>query len=242
LAEAFSRPAIVKSLAKIGFSQSYTYFTWRNGKYELMEYLNELTQGEMADYYRPNFFANTPDILTEYLQSGGAPAFRIRLILAATLSPTYGIYSGFEFFENAAVAAGKEDYLNSEKYEIKVRDWKQPGMKELIAQINQVRRDNPALQELRNLKFFEAENDQIIFYAKTTSDRSNILLIVVNVDPYAAHDTMVRVPLDQLGMSWGSRYNVRDLLSGAVYNWGDYNYVRLDPAGTPAHILKVEKV
>ncbi|MBK8022910.1 MAG: DUF3416 domain-containing protein [Chloroflexi bacterium] len=240
LAEAFSRPPIMKALAKIGFTQSYSYFTWRNNKHELIEYLTELTQGEIANYYRPNFFANTPDILTEYLQRGGPPAFRIRFLLAATLGSTYGIYSGFEFFENVATAPGKEEYLNSEKYEIKVRDWTQPGMKDLIALVNQIRCENPALQELRNISFFPAENDQILFFAKMTSDRSNILLIAVNLDPFQTQDANVRVPLDQIGLPWGSRFNVRDLLSGAVYNWGEYNYVRLDPARLPAHILRIE--
>lgn len=240
LAEAFSRPAIMKLLAKIGFTQSYTYFTWRNGKQELMEYLTELTQSEMANYYRPNFFANTPDILTEYLQHGGVPAFKIRLLLAATLSPTYGIYSGFEFCENVAVAPGKEEYLNSEKYEIKVRDWDQPGIKSLIAQVNQIRRENPALQELRNLQFYYSDNDAVIFYGKMMRDRSNILLIAINVDPYQIQEATVRVPLDQIGLEWGSRYSVRDLLTGEVYSWGEYNYVRLDPKGIPAHILRVE--
>ena len=240
LAEAFSRPPIMKLLAKIGFSQSYSYFTWRNSKDELIEYLEELTQTEMADFYRMNFFANTPDILSEYLQEGGAPAFKIRLILAATLSPSYGIYSGYEFCENEPFAPGKEEYLNSEKYEIKGRDWNQPGIKELIARVNQIRRENPALQELRNLQFYDADNDQILFYGKMTYDRSNILLIAVNINPDETHSAHVRVPLDQFGLPWGSRYRVRDLLTGAVYNWGEHNYVSLDPNNFPAHILRME--
>ncbi len=241
LAEAFSRPAIMKSLAKIGFTQSYTYFTWRNTKAELTEYLAELTQTDMALYYRPNFFANTPDILTEYLQHGGMPAFKIRAILAGTLSPTYGIYSGFEFCENVAVAPGKEEYLNSEKYEIKIRDWEQPGIKDLIRQVNQIRRENPALQEFTNLRFFHADNDNILFFAKMTADQSNVLLIAVNLNPHHAEATTVRVPLDEIGLPWASRYTAHDLLTGEHYNWGEWNYVRLDPAFTPAHILRLER-
>lgn len=242
LAEAFSRPPIMKALAKIGFSQSYSYFTWRNNKREIIEYLQELTQTEMVEYYRANFFANTPDILPEYLQLGGPNAFKIRLLLAATLSPNYGIYSGFEFFENAAVAAGKEEYLDSEKYEVRVRDWEQVGMRSLITRVNEIRRDNPALHELRNLTFYEADNDQILFYGKMTPDRSNILLLVVNLQPYEVHSANLRVPLDQLGMPWGSRYRVRDLLTGEIFDWGEHNYVRLDPNGLPAHILRVETI
>lgn len=241
LAEAFSRPPIMKSLAKIGFTQSYTYFTWRNSKAELTEYLTELTRTDMAKYYRPNFFANTPDILTEYLQVGGPPAFSVRLVLAATLSPTYGIYSGFEFFENVPTAPGKEEYLNSEKYEIRVRDWDQPGLKDLIRSVNRIRRENPALQEYTNLHFLQSDNDQIIFYAKMTEDRSNVILVAVNLNPFYAQETTVRVPLDLIGLPWNSRYRVRDLLSDAVYDWGEYNYIRLDPAYAAAHILRLEK-
>src|SRR5579863_1738652 len=173
----------MKALAKAGFTQSYTYFTWRNTKFELTDYLTELTQTPMKEYFRPNFFTNTPDILSPVLQTGGRAAFKMKLVLAATLSPSYGIYSGFELCENNAVP-GTEEYLNSEKYEIKVRDWNQPGnIKEFIGRVNRIRHENPALHRLRNLRFLPADNDQILFYSKTAAGGSNILLIAVNLDP-----------------------------------------------------------
>lgn len=242
LAEAFSRPAITQGLAKIGFSQSYTYFTWRNTKWELTEYLTELTQTDMQYFFRPNFFANTPDILTDYLVHGGRPAFMIRAVLAGTLSPSYGIYSGFEFCENEPMP-GKEEYNNNEKYELKHRDWQAEGnIQAWIRRINQIRQQNPALQALTNIHFFEADNDNILFYAKVSDDGSNILLVVVNLDPYNTQEATVRVALDTLAMAWGSRYEVHDLLSGERYFWGEYNFVRLNPAVAPAHILRIEGV
>jgi starch synthase (maltosyl-transferring) len=241
LGEAFTRPKIMKALAKAGFSQSYSYFTWRNTKYELTEYMTELTTTEMRDYFRPNFFTNTPDILTSILQIGGRPAFRMRLVLAATLSPSYGIYSGFELCENQAVGPDSEEYLNSEKYQIRVRDWNQPGnIKELVAQVNAIRRDNPALQQFRNLHFLPADNYQILFYAKTMPHGGNALLIAVNLDPFRPQACTVTVPPDIIGMAPGQRYHVTDLLTAARYEWSEYNYVRLDPAYQPAHILRVE--
>jgi starch synthase (maltosyl-transferring) len=241
LAEAFTRPKVMKALAKLGFTQSYTYFTWRNAKWELTEYLTELAQGEMAEFFRPNFFANTPDILHEVLQKGGAPAFRLRLVLAATLSPAYGIYSGFELCENEAVA-GSEEYLNSEKYEIKARDWNQPGnLKELISRVNLIRRENPALQTLTNLRFLPADNEQILFYAKVAPERDNVLLVALNLDPFNAQACTVHVPPEVSGVAPGGRYQVVDLLTGARYPWGEHNYVRLAPGEAPAHILRVEK-
>ncbi|MGH7932714.1 MAG: alpha-1,4-glucan--maltose-1-phosphate maltosyltransferase, partial [Candidatus Binataceae bacterium] len=223
------------------FSQSYTYFTWRNTKAELTEYLTELTQTEMSEYFRPNFFTNTPDILTDVLQKGGPAAFRLRLILAATLSPSYGIYSGFELCENQPVP-GTEEYLNSEKYEIRTRDWDAPrNIKPLIAAVNSIRRENPAFQELTNLRFLPADNDQMLFYAKTTADRGNALLVAVNLDPFMWHDCTVTVPPDAIGVAPGQSFRVTDLLTGAVYTWSDRNYVRLDPLVAPAHILRVEK-
>jgi starch synthase (maltosyl-transferring) len=241
LGEAFTRPKMMKALAKAGFSQSYTYFTWRNTKYELTEYMTELTTTEMRDYFRPNFFTNTPDILTAILQEGGLPAFRMRLVLAATLSPSYGIYSGFELGENRATARGSEEYLDSEKYQIKVRDWNRPGnIKELVARVNAIRRGNPALHHLRNLRFLPADNEQILFYAKTMPQGRDALLIAVNLDPYNPQACTVTVPPDAIGMAPGQRYRVTDLLTGAVYEWSQYNYVRLDPAYQPAHILRVE--
>jgi starch synthase (maltosyl-transferring) len=240
LSEAFTRPKIMKALAKAGFSQSYTYFTWRNSKSELTEYLTELAHGDASEYFRPNFFTNTPDILTDILQTGGRPAFRMRLVLAATLSPSYGIYSGYELCENAAVP-GTEEYLDSEKYQIKARDWDRPGnIKEFVALLNRIRNSNPALQQLTNVEFLPADNDQILFYAKSSADRSNILLIAVNLDPWQWHECTVTVPPSLLGIGGGKNYRVVDLLTGSAYTWGERNYVRLAPQVQPAHILRVE--
>jgi starch synthase (maltosyl-transferring) len=232
---------MMKVLAKAGFTQSYTYFTWRNTKSELTEYLTELTQTPMCEYFRPNFFTNTPDILTDVLQRGGRPAFKMRLVLAATLSPSYGMYSGYELCENEAVS-GSEEYLNSEKYEVKVRDWHRPGnIREFVATINRIRHENPALHEFTNLTFLPADSDQILFYAKTTSDNRNAILIAVNLDPFALHECTVTVPAAAIGVAPGQPYQVRDLLTGAVYTWAERNYVRLDPQTEPAHVLRVEK-
>ncbi len=240
-AEAFTRPKMMKALAKAGFTQSYTYFTWRNTKVELTEYLTELTQTPMREYFRPNFFTNTPDILSPVLQSGARAAFKMRLVLAATLSPSYGIYSGFELCEHAAVP-GTEEYLNSEKYEIKVRDWNQPGnIKEFIGRVNSIRRGNPSLQQFTSLQFLSTDNDQILFFAKTTPDKENVILVAVNLDPLNAHACTALVPSDAVGVTPGQSYSVTDLLTGAAYVWSDRNYIRLDPAVEPAHILRVEK-
>jgi starch synthase (maltosyl-transferring) len=242
LSEAFTRPKIMKALAKVGFTQSYTYFTWRNSKAEMAEYLTELTQTEMAEYFGPNFFTNTPDILHEVLQKGGRPAFQFRLILAATLSPSYGIYSGFELCENEAVP-GTEEYKDSEKYQLKVWDWDRPGnIKPYIARVNRIRHQNAALQELRNVKFYDTDNENILFYRKFTTDRSNIILVAVNFDAFHPHHTTVRVPLKDLGVAPGGRFIVRDLLTDETFEWGDRNFVRLDPETRPAHILRVERL
>jgi starch synthase (maltosyl-transferring) len=241
LAEAFTRPKMMKALAKAGFTQSYTYFTWRNTKAELTEYLIELTQPPMADYFRPNFFTNTPDILAGILQGGGPSAFKLRAILAATLSPSWGIYSGFELCENENVP-GSEEYVGSEKYEIKTREWDKPGnIKRFIALLNEIRRTNRAMQSSTNLRFLPADNDQILFYAKTSTEGGNTLLIAVNLDPYQPQACTVTVPPAEAGVSPGGRYEVTDLLTGNVYDWGEHNYVRLDPAFEPAHILRVDK-
>jgi starch synthase (maltosyl-transferring) len=241
LAEAFTRPKMMKALAKAGFTQSYTYFTWRNEKRELEEYLTELTQTEMRHYFIPNFFTNTHDVLPEILQKGGPAAFQMRLVLAATLSPSYGIYSGYELCENAALP-GKEEYLDSEKFEIKPRDYEAPGnLNELITKLNRIRRENPALCELCNVSFLKTDSDKIIAYSKSTSDGSNALIVVVNLDPHAAHHSTVEVPHALIGTGEHERFAVRDLLTGANYAWGDKNYVRLDPAHVPAHILLIEK-
>jgi starch synthase (maltosyl-transferring) len=239
LAEAFTRPARMHGLAKLGFTQSYTYFTWRNSGQELTEYLTELTEPEVVEYFRPNFFANTPDILHEYLQHGGRAAFRVRLVLAATLSPLYGIYSGFELCEHTPVRPGSEEYLHSEKYEIRVRDWDARGnINHDIRRINRLRREHPALRQLPNLRFCPTETEQMLAYYKWEGD--DHLLCIVNLDPHTPRETMVHVPLDVLGWSEDEWYDVDDLLTGERYTWrGTRNYVRLDPTREVAHVLRV---
>ncbi|MGE3275875.1 MAG: alpha-1,4-glucan--maltose-1-phosphate maltosyltransferase [Vicinamibacterales bacterium] len=243
LSEAFTRPKVMKHLAKIGFTQSYTYFTWRNTRAELEEYLTELTQTEMREYYRPNFFANTPDILHAFLQQGGINAFKIRFVLAATLAATYGIYSSFEIGENRAVP-GSEEYLHSEKYQFRQWDWERPGhIKDLIARVNRIRREHRAFQFNEGLRFHLSSNDRIIAYSKTAPGGQARLLTVVSLDPSAAQDGTVCVSLPDDPVGDGERYRVRDLLTGAAYDWqGPWNYVRLDPAAIPAHILLIERV
>jgi len=242
LAEAFTRPKMMKALAKAGFNQSYTYFTWRNTKRELIEYFTELTQTEMSEYFRPNLWINTPDILPFVLQDGGRPAFMIRVALAATLSPLYGIYSGYELCENEALP-GREEYLDSEKYQYKERDWNAPGnIKDWIARLNKIRRENRALQLYTNLRFHDAENDAILFYSKMTAARDNIILVVVNLDPHRKHNSFVYVPIENFGQMESDVYQVQDLLSGATYTWrGRRNYVELDPDIQPAHIFLVRR-
>jgi starch synthase (maltosyl-transferring) len=242
LSEAFTRPKMMKALAKAGFNQSYTYFTWRNSKQELIEYFTELTQTEMSEYFRPNLWPNTPDILPFVLQEGGRPAFKIRVLLAATLSPLYGIYSGYELCENEALPA-REEYLDSEKYQFKERDWNAPGnIKDLIARLNKIRRQNRALQLYTNLRFYPADNDAILFYGKMTAARDNIILVVVNLDPHRKQHSFVHVPIEQFGQMESEMYQVQDLLSDATYTWrGRRNYVELDPEIQPAHIFLVRR-
>jgi starch synthase (maltosyl-transferring) len=242
LSEAFTRPKMMKALAKAGFNQSYTYFTWRNSKQELIDYFTELTQTEMSEYFHPNLWPNTPDILPFVLQEGGRPAFMIRVALAATLSPLYGIYSGYELCENKALP-GREEYLDSEKYQYKERNWNAPGnIKDWIARLNKIRRENRALQLYTNLRFHPAENDAILFYSKMTAARDNIILIVVNLDPFRKQTSFVYVPIDQFGQMESDVYEVKDLLSGATYPWrGRRNYVELDPEIQPAHIFLVRR-
>ena len=241
LAEAFTRPPMMRILAKVGFSQSYTYFTWRNFKHEITEYLTELTQSPVAEYMRPNFFPSTPDILPEYLQGSGRPGFATRFVLAATLSSVYGIYNGYELCEAAAVP-GKEEYLHSEKYEYKVWDWDRPGnIKELIAKVNRIRRENPAMQELTNLRFYNASNDNILFYGKVSADRANIILIAVNLDPFDAHGTDIESPLHDLGLTEQDNFVVEDLLSGAKHLWsGARHHLQIGPDNDQAMILRVK--
>ena len=242
LSEAFTRPKLMKALAKAGFNQSYTYFTWRNSKRELIEYFTELTQTEMSEYFRPNLWPNTPDILPFVLQEGGRAAFMIRVLLAATLSPLYGIYSGYELCENEALP-GREEYLDSEKYQFKERDWNAKGnIKNWITRLNKIRKQNRALQLYTNLRFYPAENDAILFYGKMTAARDNIILVVVNLDPHRKQNSFVDVPIEQFGQMESDDYRVQDLLSGTTYTWrGRRNYVELDPNIQPAHIFLVRR-
>jgi starch synthase (maltosyl-transferring) len=241
LAEAFTRPTVMRYLAKAGFTQSYTYFTWRNTKAELEEYFTELTTSGMQEYFRPNLFANTPDILHAYLQEGGRPAFEARLVLAGTLGATYGIYSGFELCENRAVP-GTEEYADSEKYQLRAWDWHRPGnIAELVTRVNGIRRTHRALQWNGSLRFHATDNPQIIAFSKTSPDRRDTVLVVVNLDPHYMQHGFVNVPadlLDGLGVDPPSGYHVCDLLTDAQYVWrGDRNYVRFDPGVRQAHIL-----
>ncbi len=242
LSEAFTRPKVMRYLAKSGFSQSYTYFTWRNAKEELVEYFTELTRTDVREYLRPNLFANTPDILHEYLQHGGRPAFQVRLILAATLGATYGIYSGYELAENVPVKPGSEEYLDSEKYQIRIRDFTQPhSLAELVRQINMIRRQHPALHRDRGLRFHNTDNPHIVCYSKRTVDGSDVVLVIVNLDPHHMQHGFVQLPLTDWGLTTGSAVEVLDLLSNERYYWrGEWNYVRLDPEARVAHILQVQ--
>ncbi len=242
LSEAFTRPKVMKALAKAGFTQSYTYFTWRNFKREIIEYFTELTQTEVNQYLRGNLFANTPDILPYILQEGGRPAFKLRLVLAATLSSVYGIYSGFELCEATAVP-GKEEYLNSEKYEYKVWDWSRLGnIIDFVAAVNRIRRHHPALHEYDNLRFYWADDDNILCYAKATPDRSDVVLVVVNLDPFQPHETTIHFPVEELGIAPDDQSRATDLLTGESYLWtGGSQYVRLDPHAEPAHIFVLRR-
>jgi starch synthase (maltosyl-transferring) len=239
LAEAFTRPKRMQTLAKLGFTQSYTYFTWRNGAAELAEYVTELAAPEAVDYFRGNFFANTPDILHEFLQEGGPPAFRIRLLLAGTLSPLYGIYSGFELFERVPVRAGSEEYLDSEKYQLRVRDWTATErLDEEIARLNRVRRAEPALQRMDNITFHPAGHPDVLCYLKAAWQRD--LLCAVSVNPREAVEAELEVPLARLGLEAGAPYVVEDVLSGERQQWcGERQPVRFDPAERVGFIWRV---
>lgn len=242
LSEAFTRPKMMRALAKAGFSQSYTYFTWRNFKQELTDYLLELTRSEMKEYFRPNFFTNTPDILPEILQQGGRPAFKFRVVLAATLSPSYGIYNGYELCENRAVP-GKEEYLDSEKYEYKVWDWDRPGtIADYIARLNRIRRENPALHELENLRFYESDNEHVLFYGKATLDTKNTVLVAVNLNPFQAQDCRLRIPIGELGIGPEETYQLHNLITDhRDLVKGDAHAIRLDPEAEPAAIFAVRR-
>ena len=239
LAEAFTRPKVMKHLAKVGFSQSYTYFTWRNFRHELTRYVEELAHSEMAEYYRPNFWPNTPDILSPVLQTGGRPAFRMRLVLAATLSSLYGIYSGYELCENAALP-GTEEYANSEKYELRKRDWNAPGnIVADITRINAIRHENPALHDWRNVRFLDGGAENVLFFLKTAGP--NALLIAVNLDPQHAVDATLHLPLTELGITADESFACEELLSGERFLWqGAVQPLRLDPHERPAAIFRID--
>jgi starch synthase (maltosyl-transferring) len=242
LSEAFTRPKVMKYLAKSGFSQSYTYFTWRNTKEELTDYFTELTQTDVREYMRPNLFANTPDILHAYLQRGGRPAFQVRLVLAATLGASYGIYSGYELAENVPVREGSEEYLDSEKYQIRVRNFDQPGsLAEMIGRINTIRREHTALHHDWGLRFHATDNPQLLCYSKRSASGDDIILVVVNLDPFNMQHGFIQVPTADWGFGPTESIEVRDLLSLERYFWrGDWNYVRLDPPSAVAHVLHVQ--
>ncbi|MDQ1518497.1 MAG: hypothetical protein QOE80_4327 [Actinomycetota bacterium] len=242
LAEAFTRPKLMARLAEVGFSQSYTYFTWRNTKAELQEYLTEVALGPKADYMRPSFWPNTPDILGGILRGGGAGAFRLRLVLAACMTPSYGIYSGYELCENQPMSDANEEYFESEKYEIKHRDFSQPGsLVPFVARINDIRRRHPAFSDLGNIAFHHSGNDQILCWSKVDPAADDVMLMVVNLDPHNTHEDTLGLDLPALGFEWHESYEAFDELTGMSFMWTGANpYVRLDP-GLPAHVLHLRR-
>jgi starch synthase (maltosyl-transferring) len=244
LGEAFTRPKVMYRLAKLGFTQSYTYFTWRNTKRELTEYFTELTQSDVREFFRPNLWPNTPDILPEHLQTGGRPAFLSRLILAATLGANYGIYGpAFELCENRPIHPGSEEYLDSEKYQIRAWDLgHRDSLKDTITRLNRARRENAALQKDTGLRFHAVDNDQLIAYSKVTEDLSDIILVVVNLDPHHTQAGWVEVPLQEFQIGEGQTYQVRDLLTDTAWLWqGARNYVELNPQVMPGHVFRVRR-
>jgi starch synthase (maltosyl-transferring) len=244
LAEAFTRPKLMYRLAKLGFSQSYTYFPWRNHKSEIVEYLTELSRPELRQYFRPNHWPNTPDILTAFLQTGGRAAFEIRLLLAATLGANYGIYGpAFELAEGRAVREGSEEYLDSEKYQL--RHWNldaKDSLRRLITRINRVRRDHPPLQSDLGLRFHDTTNEQLLCYSKTSAAGDSSVLVVVNLDPHHRHSGHIELQLDALGIDADEQFQVHDLLSDARFLWhGSRNYVEVDPQSAPGHVFSVRR-
>ncbi len=250
LAEAFTRPAMMRGLGAIGFHQSYTYFTWRNAKWEIEEYLRELSS-ETDHLMRPNFFVNTPDILHAYLQYGGPAAFKVRAAIAATGSPSWGVYAGYELYEHVAVKPGSEEYLDSEKYQVRIRDWDGAAtegrtLAPYLTRLNEIRRAHPALQLLRNVTIHSSDDENILVFSKTaaapdgtTGEHADTVIVVVNVDPHGTRETMVHLDLPALGVAWGDSFVAHDEITGEDWCWGQHNYVRLDPAHEPAHILTV---
>ncbi len=240
LAEAFTKPRMMQGLGKIGFSQSYTYFTWRESKHELTEYSKELTQSDMRYYYRGNFWPNTPDILPHHLQSQGPPIFKVRAALAALLSSNWGIYSGYELCENRPLP-GREEYMDSEKFQLVIRDWNAPGnIKGFLRELNRARRENPALQLYDNLRFHHADHDGIIAFSKATPDFSNRMLVIINLNPHGPSSGMVHLDMGALGLGPDATFRVEDVLHGTHYEWhGAHNYVSLDPKATFMHLFRV---
>jgi starch synthase (maltosyl-transferring) len=254
LAEAFTRPAMMHGLGAIGFHQSYTYFTWRTAKWEIEEYLRELSH-ETDHMVRPNFFVNTPDILHAYLQYGGPAAFKIRAVLAATSSPSWGVYAGYELFEHVAVRPGSEEYLDSEKYQIRIRDWDAADrdgrtLAPYLTRLNELRRQHPALQQLRNIAIHWSDDENVLVFSKSASHRvstgsttggSDTVIVVINTDPHAARETVVHLDMAALGLGEHDSFVVHDELSGEDWTWSTHNYVRLDPFHEPAHVLSVRR-
>ena len=248
LAEAFTRPAMMQGLGAVGFQQSYTYFTWRTAKWEIEEYLTELSD-ETAHLMRPNFFVNTPDILHAYLQYGGPAAFKIRAVLAATGSPTWGVYAGYELFEHVAVRPGSEEYLDSEKYQIRIRDWEGAEaegrtLAPYLTRLNELRRRHRSLQLLRTVVVHHSDDENVLVFSKQAragDPTSDTVIVVVNLDPHATRETTVHIDLPRLGMDWGDSYVVHDEITGEDWSWGQHNYVRLDPHHEPAHVLSIRR-
>jgi starch synthase (maltosyl-transferring) len=244
LSEAFTRPKVMYRLAKAGFTQSYTYFSWRNTKRELVEYFTEITRPPVSDFFRPNLWPNTPDILPEYLQFGGRPAAAVRLVLAATLGASYGIYGpAFELSESAPREHGSEEYLDSEKYQLRRWDLERPdSLRDLISRVNRIRRENLALQSNRGLRFHPTDNESLIAYSKTTEDGTDSVLTIVNLDPHNRHTGWLELDLVTLGLESAKPYQVHDLLSGARFLWqGPRNFIALDPAHAPAHVFRIRR-
>jgi len=248
LSEAFTRPPMMHGLGAVGFHQSYTYFTWRTAKWELEQYLLEVSH-ESDHTMRPNFFVNTPDILHAYLQYGGPAAFKIRAVVAATGSPSWGVYAGYELFEHVAVKPGSEEYLDSEKYQIKVRDWDAAAaegrtLAPYLTRLNEIRRAHPALQLLRNVVVHSSDDENVLVFSKqatTEAGEDDTVIVVVNLDPHATRETTVHLDLPALGLDWGASFMVHDEITGAEWGWSQHNYVRLDPGGEPAHVLTVRR-
>ena len=249
LAEAFTRPAMMHTLGKVGFQQSYTYYTWRNSKWELEQYLNEVAHSS-ANFFRPNFWVSTPDILTEYLQFGGRAGHKVRAAIAATATPNWGLYAGYELIESVA-RPGAEEHINSEKYEYKPRDWdaaeaEGKSIAPYISRLNQIRKENPALHQLRNLQVHSSDDSAILCFSKhataaqSPTGKANTIIVVANTDPHAIRETTVHLDLTKLGLTPGSLFRVTDLITASSFQWSEHNYVKLDSFQEPAHILRIE--